>query len=290
MVVQEIVVGAVSPVLAAEEFGAREGGRRGRHSGPGSERSGRPRSAKRILQECQQADGKHRPHHAPTDVLRSRAAHPAADRISEPPPLPRILSILQSCNPAMPNFQYNGLQWTPCRYPAARSVAPAPAGAFHPSRRLTPWGGDSRRPSSRTCDAIEAIVDAAFWASLRREEGYVPKISLALMPPAEAVHPLMLRAAAAARPRTSLVKVAPAVERPASTWASGATTGRLQGLGHDARRSRPSASCSRWPRPGCSSSSTPRRGGKFVNVAVLEGDQIKMIDERHRACPTVRRC
>ena len=26
---------------------------------------------------------------------------------------------------------------------------------------------------------IEAIVDAGFWASLRREEGYVPKISLA---------------------------------------------------------------------------------------------------------------
>jgi len=26
---------------------------------------------------------------------------------------------------------------------------------------------------------IEAIIDAAFWASLRREENYAPKISLA---------------------------------------------------------------------------------------------------------------
>ena len=31
-------------------------------------------------------------------------------------------------------------------------------------------------------DTIEAIIDAAFWASLRREESYVPKISLALAP------------------------------------------------------------------------------------------------------------
>ena len=34
----------------------------------------------------------------------------------------------------------------------------------------------------------------------------------------------------------------------------------------------------------------PRDGtsGKFVNVAVLEGDQVKFVDEqRRRACPTV---
>ena len=38
---------------------------------------------------------------------------------------------------------------------------------------------------------IEALVDAAFWASVRREEGYVTKISLALLPPLPEVMPLM---------------------------------------------------------------------------------------------------
>src|SRR5574338_1354362 len=40
-------------------------------------------------------------------------------------------------------------------------------------------------------DAIDALIDAAFWTSLRREEGYIPKISLALLPPAAAQQPLM---------------------------------------------------------------------------------------------------
>jgi hypothetical protein len=39
-------------------------------------------------------------------------------------------------------------------------------------------------------DAVEAIIDAAFWASLRREEGYTPTISLAFLPPDRAVRPL----------------------------------------------------------------------------------------------------
>src|SRR5216117_3758788 len=47
---------------------------------------------------------------------------------------------------------------------------------------------DARPPA---VDAIEAMLDAAFWASLRREEGYSPKISLALLPPGAAIHPLL---------------------------------------------------------------------------------------------------
>ena len=30
---------------------------------------------------------------------------------------------------------------------------------------------------------IEKMINATFWASLRREEGYVPKISMAFLPP-----------------------------------------------------------------------------------------------------------
>ena len=41
-------------------------------------------------------------------------------------------------------------------------------------------GGRSALPST---DTIEAMLDAVFWASLRREEGSVPKISLAYLSP-----------------------------------------------------------------------------------------------------------
>src|SRR6266542_3052709 len=37
---------------------------------------------------------------------------------------------------------------------------------------------------------IEAIINAAFWASLRREESYFPKISFAFLPPEQAGQPL----------------------------------------------------------------------------------------------------
>src|SRR4029077_3745459 len=59
---------------------------------------------------------------------------------------------------------------------------------------------------------IEAMIDAAFWASLRREEGYVPKISLAFVSPEETDHPLRFERALALEPG-ALTRVAPAVER-----------------------------------------------------------------------------
>jgi hypothetical protein len=39
-------------------------------------------------------------------------------------------------------------------------------------------------------ETIESVIDAAFWASLRREENFVPKISLAFLTPEEAPFPL----------------------------------------------------------------------------------------------------
>ena len=51
--------------------------------------------------------------------------------------------------------------------------APCLSSRLPPGQRLAPPDAED----------IEAIIDAAFWASLRREEGYVPKISLALLPP-----------------------------------------------------------------------------------------------------------
>ena len=86
-------------------------------------------------------------------------------------------------------------------------------------------GGESLA-SLPDVDAIGAIIETAFWASLRREEGYVPRISLAFVAPEQAAqplrfgHPLPLEAAA-------LTRVAPAV----------APAGIHLGVWRDAQRS-----------------------------------------------------
>jgi hypothetical protein len=96
-------------------------------------------------------------------------------------------------------------------YPAARSFAArledhfarhAAAGARGPASAPSPDAG-----------AIEAMVDAGFWASLQREEGYAPEISLAFLPPERASRPLMFAAALPLGAR-ALARLAPAVERP----------------------------------------------------------------------------
>src|SRR4051812_37846928 len=59
--------------------------------------------------------------------------------------------------------------------------------------------------------AVEAIIDAAFWASLRREEGYTPTISLAFVPPEQAVRPLTFEPRLPLTP-DALARLAPAVK------------------------------------------------------------------------------
>src|SRR5262249_2720547 len=65
--------------------------------------------------------------------------------------------------------------------------------------------------------AVEAVIEAAFWASLRREEGYIPRISLAFVAPEAVGQPLRFerQLPLAAQP---LTRLAPAVERSGSTW------------------------------------------------------------------------
>jgi len=59
---------------------------------------------------------------------------------------------------------------------------------------------------------IEAVIDIAFWASLRQEEGRSPKISLAYLPPILAGQPLVFEESILLTPYI-LTKLAPAVER-----------------------------------------------------------------------------
>src|SRR5882762_7017102 len=96
-------------------------------------------------------------------------------------------------------------------YPAARAAAPALHEHFARHRQALQPGPEpvASLPAEA---AIEALVSAAFWASLRREEGYVPKISLAYLSPGEAVQPLILERPLPLDPGI-LTRVAPAVER-----------------------------------------------------------------------------
>src|SRR6266700_7526845 len=77
-------------------------------------------------------------------------------------------------------------------YAAARTVSPALHAYFARHRAEAIRDGQDHLAPLPDAQTIEAIIDAAFWASLRREEGYEPRISLAFVPPDEAQHPLLL--------------------------------------------------------------------------------------------------
>jgi hypothetical protein len=131
---------------------------------------------------------------------------------------------------------------------------------------------------------IEAIVDAGFWASLRREEGYVPKISLALVAPERVSQPIHFKTPLALS-TTPLTKVAPAVERPGihlGVWRIGdelrvwGTTRAIPAFIMVLEVAAPGLLVIKHHRGD---------GGKFVNVAVVEGDQVKIIDEHASQLP-----
>ncbi len=128
--------------------------------------------------------------------------------------------------------------------------------------------------------AIEAIVEAAFWASLRREEGYVPRISLALVAPDAVKRPLIFERplALAAQP---LTRLAPAVERPGIHLGVWRDDERFFVWGAT-RNLPPFCLVLEVIAPGLLVVKHSRgdESEKFVNVAVLQGDEIKMIDER----------
>jgi len=96
-------------------------------------------------------------------------------------------------------------------YPAARAAAARIHAHFVRHVATIQVGRKSVAvPDTKT---IEAMIEAAFWVSLRREEGYMPRISLAFVAPEAVRWPLMFerRLPLAAQP---LTRLGPAVERP----------------------------------------------------------------------------
>lgn len=172
---------------------------------------------------------------------------------------------------------------TEAGYPAAHLVAPRIRQHF--VRHLERSGREGASLDQvPPLEDIEAVVDAAFWASLRREEGYVPRISIALVPPNEAAGPLYFAQPLKPTP-LGLTKIAPAVERPGIHLGVWRIDGVLKVWG--AVRSIPDSSpVFEVAAPGLLVVKHQRGdGGKFVNVAVLEGDQVKIIVEDATAIP-----
>lgn len=169
-------------------------------------------------------------------------------------------------------------------YPAARAVAATVEAHF--ARHITAARDAGRLDLGPVPDAeaIEAIIDAAFWASLRREEGLTPTISLAFLPPGHAGQALTF---ANRLPLHSapLAKLAPAVERPGIHLGVWREDGGLSVWG--TTRSIP-AFCFVLEVIGSGLLVVKHRSepfGKFVNIAVLEGDQVKIVDERSAITP-----
>jgi len=155
-------------------------------------------------------------------------------------------------------------------YPAARSVAAQLRTDF------------AFQPSQAT---LERIIDAAFWASLRREEGVSPTISLAYLPPDQTMRPILFE-----RPillaAEYLTKLAPAVERPGIHLGVWARDGQLVVWG--ATRTLPVACfVLEVVAPGLLvvKQRGPEESSKFANVAVLEGDQAKLLSTVTTAPP-----
>ena len=121
---------------------------------------------------------------------------------------------------------------TELRYPAARLHAAKLRDHF--ARRDGLPERDVLLPDTKT---VAALIDAGFWASLKREEGYAPEISLAFLPPDRAEHPMRL-ADPLALGAAALARLAPAVERPGIHLGVWRERGKLVRLGHDPLRAR----------------------------------------------------
>jgi hypothetical protein len=132
---------------------------------------------------------------------------------------------------------------------------------------------------------LESLINVVFWTSLRREEGFVPKMSLAYVPPADNALSMRFEQPMPLTPH-ALAKVAPVVERAGihlGVWAKNGelfawgTTRSIPTLGLVIEIVEPALLVVKHHRG--------EKTGKYVNVAVLEGDEVKLVDESASSLP-----
>jgi hypothetical protein len=174
---------------------------------------------------------------------------------------------------------------TDLAYGAARSAAPAVHAHLLHHRQQGLQRGEAIVASLPSDDVIGRMIDAAFWASLRREERYEPRISLAFLQPSETSHPLLFERPLPLDP-AALTRVAPAVERPGIHLGVWHSDGYLRVWG--VARAIPKYCCVvEVAEPGLLVVKHHRGDdlAKFVNVAVLQGDQVRVVDEHASSLP-----
>lgn len=168
-------------------------------------------------------------------------------------------------------------------YLAARMVAPKIEAHFAKQLENARQNGYENLASKPAAHIIEAIIDTAFWASLLREEGHPPKISIAILKPTQAGNPLVLANKLRVTP-SNLTKLAPAVEKPGihlGAWCDEegiyiwGTTHQIPGLCFVLEVIEPGLLVVKHKHLD--------GFGKFTNVVVLQGDQMKMVDEKNTA-------
>ena len=170
-------------------------------------------------------------------------------------------------------------------YKAASLVSEAIASHFIQHLADAKESGEQDLAPEPTPAVIETIIDAGFWTSLQKEEGHSPRISLAYLPPEKAEQPMVFRERLPLKPR-SLTKLAPGIERP----------GIHLGVWHDENGFYAWGTTRKLPafcfvlemvEPGLLVVKHRRFHGfgKFVNVAILKGDEIKIVDEQSGVMP-----
>ncbi len=132
---------------------------------------------------------------------------------------------------------------------------------------------------------LAALIDAAFWASLRREEGYIPRISLAFVAPGQVDDAVCFAISLSLEPK-DLSKLAAAVERVGlhlGVWPQQDEL-RVWGI---TRNLPPFSLILEVVLPGLLvvKQSPSEESGKFINIAVIQGDEIKIIDPQAAMSP-----
>jgi sensor domain DACNV-containing protein len=170
-------------------------------------------------------------------------------------------------------------------YQAANVAAPIVEEHFQRHLEEALKKGETELAPRPDAHAVAAIINAAFWASFRPEEGRFPKISIAYLPPEQAQQPLVFEHSL---PLTAgvLTKLAPAVERPEihlGVWTFGEEL-RVWG----ATRTIPFyCFVLEDIEPGLLVVKHRRLDGlgKYANVIVLKGERVKVIDEAGTSLP-----
>jgi len=167
-------------------------------------------------------------------------------------------------------------------YPAAAVVAPSIRDYFLRHTAAAHCEAGAPVPDAAV---LESLINAAFWTSLRREEGFVPKMSLAYVPPNDDGHSMRFEQPMPLTPHT-MAKVAPVVERAGihlGVWVrdgepyAWGTTRSIPMLGLVLEIVEPALLVVKHHRG--------EKTGKYVNVAVLEGDLVKLVDETASSLP-----